>query len=64
MTDPVAPTETQQETMSEAEFRVLLAENGMALEGIAFTAALQGGRNLRAQIAQLDAYLAATAAEA
>ena len=64
MTDPVATTETQQETLPEAEFRALLAENGMALEGIAFTAALQGGRNLRAQIAQLDAYLAATAAEA
>ena len=64
MTDPVAPTETQQETLPEAEFRALLAEIGLDLKGVAFAAALQGGRNLRAQIAQLDAYLAATAAEA
>ena len=60
MTDPAVASET----LPEAEFRALLAENGLALEGTAFAAALEGGRHLRAQIVQLDAYLAATDAEA
>ena len=63
MTDPAA-TEAQPDTLPEAEFRALLAENGLDLEGTAFAAALQGGRHLRAQIAQLAAYLAAMDAEA
>ena len=63
MTDS-AVTETQLESLTEAEFRALLAENGLDLEGTAFAAALQGGRHLRAQIAQLAAYLAAMDAEA
>ena len=63
MTDS-AVTETQLESLTEAEFRALLGQNGLALEGAAFTAAQQGGRDLRAQIAQLDVYLAVTDAEA
>ena len=63
MTDPAA-TEPQPDTLTEAEFRALLGQNGLALEGAAFTAAQQGGRHLRAQIAQLDAYLAVTDSEA
>ena len=60
MTDPAVACET----LPEAEFRTLLAENGLALKGTAFADALQGARHLRTQIAQLDAYLAATDAEA
>ena len=63
MTDS-AVTETQLESLTEAEFRALLGQNGLVLDGAAFAAALEGGRHLRAQIAQLDAYLDATAAEA
>ncbi|MBC7477359.1 MAG: hypothetical protein H7317_04600 [Pseudorhodobacter sp.] len=44
--------------MTEAEFRTLLAAQGLHLDPKAFQAALQGARHLRAQIAQLDAYLA------
>lgn len=45
-------------TLTEAAFRVLLAQNGLQLEGPAFDAALQGARRLRSEIARIDAYLA------
>ena len=61
MTDPAV---AQPEALPEAEFRTLLAENGLALEGTAFAAALQGARHLRTQVAQLAAYLDAMDAEA
>lgn len=43
--------------MTEAEFRLLLADAGLTLDPKAFVAALQGARQLRQEIARLDAYL-------
>ena len=44
--------------LSEEEFRRLLQDKGLNLEGKAFAAALKGARHLRAEAARLSAYLA------
>jgi len=44
--------------LTETEFRRLLAEKGLHLDAKTFAAALLGARNLRAEIARLDAWLA------
>ena len=44
--------------LTESEFRALLAAYGLKLDGPALQAALQGARQLRAEIARLDLWLA------
>lgn len=43
--------------MTEAEFRLLLAERGLALDDKAFQAALKGARHLKAEAARLAQWL-------
>ena len=48
--------------LTEAQFRALLEENCIKLEGAALQTALRDARHLQDQIARLDAYLAETEA--
>lgn len=43
--------------LGEAEFRRLLQDKGLKLEGKAFAAALRGAQHLRAEVARLAQYL-------
>jgi hypothetical protein len=45
--------------MTEATFRARLAALGITLDAKAFAAAFKGAQHLRAEVARIDAYLAA-----
>ena len=42
---------------TEADFRALLAELGLALDGKAFAAAWAGAQHLRGEVARIEDYL-------
>jgi hypothetical protein len=47
--------------MTESQFRARLTALGITLDAKAFAAAFQGAQHLRAEVARIDAYLAAPA---
>ena len=49
--------------LDEKQFKRLLAQKGLELDHKGFDAALQGARNLQAEVARVAAYLASHADE-